>query len=171
MNDAKEGSEVDLQKRGARHEPNINLHRDQADALFLKPFHGEEFFFSNVLMKVYQVPMLFFTSSEFPEKESESTFIVLVFEKIVRKRRIAHSKPDKDRIKAKAKLKRKNIKYNDDRVPIRESKMRRFCNYFMTIFNVRKLNPFVQFIKPNEYKELKVKVLREMEVAFKIVED
>ena len=66
-----------------------------------------------------------------------------MFEKIVRKRRVAASKPDKDRIKAKAKLKRKNIKYNDDRVPIRESKMRRFCNYFMTIFNVRKLNPFV----------------------------
>ena len=46
--------------------------------------------------------------------------------------------------------------------------MRRFCNYFMTIFNVRKLNPFVQFIKPSEYKELKVKVLKEMEVAFNI---
>ena len=56
-------------------------------------------------MKVYQVPMLFHTSSEFPENQSESTFIVLVFEKIVRKRRVAASKPDKDRIKAKAKLK------------------------------------------------------------------
>ena len=41
----------------------------------------------------------------------------------------------------------------------------------MTIFNVRKLNPFVQFIKPTEYKELKVKVLKEMEVAFKIVDE
>ena len=86
--------------------------------------------------------MLFYTSSEFPEKPDEATYIILVFEKTIRKRRIARNK-DKERLKTKQKLKRKNIKFNDEKVPIRESKMRRFCNYFMTIFNVRKLNPFV----------------------------
>jgi hypothetical protein len=41
---------------------------------------------------------------------------------------------------------------------IRESKMRRFCNYWMIIFNVRSLKPFSQFIKAEEYKALKLKI-------------
>ena len=45
--------------------------------------------------------------------------------------------------------------------------MRRFCNYFLTLFNVRKLNPFVQFIKPQQVRELKAKVMLEMDNYFK----
>ena len=67
-------------------------------------------------MKVYQIPMLYYTSSEFPERPEEATYIVLIFEKSVRKRRIAKSKTDKEKIKMKAKLKRKNAKFNDDKV-------------------------------------------------------
>ena len=49
--------------------------------------------------------------------------------------------------------------------------MRRFCNYFLTLYNVRKLNPFVQFIKPQQVKELKTKVMLEMDLYFKTVND
>ena len=28
----------------------------------------------------------------------------------------------------------------------RDSKMRRFCNYFVTLFNQKKINPFTQFV-------------------------
>ena len=41
---------------------------------------------------------------------------------------------------------------------IRESKMRRFCNFWMILFNVRNLKPFAQFIKPEEFKELKLRI-------------
>lgn len=41
---------------------------------------------------------------------------------------------------------------------IRESKMRRFCNYWMILFNVRSLKPFTQFIKLDEYRQLKLVV-------------
>ena len=29
------------------------------------PLHGKEFFFSNVMVKIYQIPMLFIATSEF----------------------------------------------------------------------------------------------------------
>ena len=53
------------------------------------PLHGAEFFFSNVMIKVYQIPMMFMTSSEFMDKPEEGTFIVLVFEKTIKKRMYA----------------------------------------------------------------------------------
>ena len=63
--------------------------------------------------------------------------------------------------------KKTGIRFADENVQIRESKMRRFCNYFLTLFNVRKLNPFVQFIKPQQVKELKEKVMIEMDAYFR----
>jgi hypothetical protein len=55
----------------------------------LKPKNGNEFFFSNVLIKVYQIPMLFTRSSEEIENPEECSFIVLIFEKSTRKRTFA----------------------------------------------------------------------------------
>ena len=41
---------------------------------------------------------------------------------------------------------------------IRESKMRRFCNFWLILFNVRNLKPFSQFIKVDDMKELKMRI-------------
>ena len=41
--------------------------------------------------------------------------------------------------------------------------MRRFCNYFVTLFNQKKLNPFTQFIEHETLTQLKDKVKRSME--------
>ena len=79
--------QVDLQKRGVRQEPPKNDRGEMQE-----PIHGQEFFFSNVMMKIYQIPMLFMTSSEFLEKEHEGTFIVMIFERTIKKRQPAYSK-------------------------------------------------------------------------------
>ena len=55
----------------------------------MAPANGHEFFFSNVMVKVYQVPVLFHRSSEETESQDEGTFIVLIFEKLTRKRTYA----------------------------------------------------------------------------------
>ena len=44
----------------------------------------------------------------------------------------------------------------------RDSKMRRFCNYFLTLFNQKKLNPFTQFINTATLKRVKFKVRQKM---------
>lgn len=51
--------------------------------------NGLEFFFSNVMLKCYQVPVLFTSSSDEPTNDQEGTFIVMFFEKSVRKRTFA----------------------------------------------------------------------------------
>ena len=58
-----------------------------------KPLHGDEYFFSNIMVKVYQIPMLFMNSSEQGSVDQEGTFIVLVYEKIIKKR-VAKAKND-----------------------------------------------------------------------------
>lgn len=55
------------------------------------PNNGREFFFSNVLMKVYQVPVMFLRNSEEDYSDNESSFIVLFYEKAMRKRTWAKS--------------------------------------------------------------------------------
>ena len=50
---------------------------------------------------------------------------------------------------------------------IRESKMRRFCNYWMILFNVRSLKPFTQFIKVEEFKELKLVITAQVNELLK----
>lgn len=55
----------------------------------MSPQNGMEFFFSNILVKVYQVPMLLTRSSEETENKQEGAFVVLIYEKQTRKRSYA----------------------------------------------------------------------------------
>lgn len=48
-------------------------------------------------------------------------------------------------------------------MPQRDSKMRRFCNYFVTLFNQKKINPLSQFISQPKLKELKQLVRNKMD--------
>lgn len=41
---------------------------------------------------------------------------------------------------------------------IRDSKMRRFCNYFVTLYNQKKIMPFTQFVGQQDLDALKSKV-------------
>ena len=121
-----------------------------------KPEHGDEFFFANVMIKVYQIPILFSNSSEFGCYPSEGAFIIMVYEKVVKKRQAKNSKEKKvkDIIKCRERgLPRHAL--GNGHLMIRESKMRRFCNFWLILFNVRSLKPFAQFIKQDEFKELK----------------
>ena len=110
--------------------------------------NGLEFFFSNVMLKCYQVPVLFTQSSEDPQTNTEQvgTFIVMFFEKAVRKRTYAKTPTQKTRIKKAIDQKRNydssRGRVLEDSLLHRESKMRRFCNYFVTLFHQKKLNPF-----------------------------
>ena len=85
--------------------------------------------------------MLFGESSEFGQGASFGTFIVMIYEKSVRKRQAKAA--DEKGIKAIASL-RKNGKrrHASSHLAIRESKMRRFCNFWLILFNVRSLKPF-----------------------------
>ena len=90
MRDNKDDS-VDLHKRGMRHEPftvcaHMESGRRPLNFEVKEPMHGKEYFFSNVMVKVYQLPMLFGQSSEFGVNDHEGTFIVLVYEKVIKKR-------------------------------------------------------------------------------------
>ena len=46
----------------------------------------------------------------------------------------------------------------------RDSKMRRFCNYFVTLFNQKKINPFTQFIQQAKLKSVKATVREKMDL-------
>ena len=81
------GSKIDLHKRGRKTQSTAQ--NDQRDSEALVPQNGHEFFFSNVMLKIYQTPVLFHRSSEEIESSEEGTFIVLVFEKLTRKRTFA----------------------------------------------------------------------------------
>jgi hypothetical protein len=56
-----------------------------------EPENGTEFFFSNVMVKVVQTPVLFTISSECPRNNYNGAFLVLIFEKLTRKRTYARS--------------------------------------------------------------------------------
>lgn len=49
-------------------------------------------------------------------------------------------------------------KYEEELVFHRDSKMRRFCNYFVTLYNQRKICPFTQFVSQTDLDSLKDKV-------------
>lgn len=55
-----------------------------------EPQYGQEYFFSNVLVKVLQTPILFMRESE-ADCKSEGSFLVLTFEKLMKKRGCAKS--------------------------------------------------------------------------------
>jgi hypothetical protein len=57
-----------------------------------KPNQGTEFFFSSIMIKVLQIPALFTTSSECPRSAHNGAFIILIFEKSLKKRTYARSK-------------------------------------------------------------------------------
>jgi hypothetical protein len=56
-----------------------------------QPNNGRELFFSNVLMKIYQTPSVFHRNSEEDIDDNLSSFIVLFYEKNMRKRTFAKS--------------------------------------------------------------------------------
>ena len=94
------------------------------------------------MCKVYQIPMLFGESSEFGQGSSFGTFIVMIYEKMVKKRQA--KAPEKDlRVKNIASMRKNGKKRHAwSHLAIRESKMRRFCNFWLILFNVRSLKPF-----------------------------
>ena len=84
------GNRIDLHKRGRKTQPqNFENQNRDPDRMSIEPENGHEFFFSNVMLKIYQVPVLFHRSSEESESQEEGTFIVLIFEKQTRKRTYA----------------------------------------------------------------------------------
>ena len=83
----------------------------------------------------------------------------MVYEKVVKKRQAKGAK--EKRIRAIENCRNKGIQRyatGDGHLMIRESKMRRFCNFWLILFNVRSLKPFAQFIKQDEFKELKLRI-------------
>lgn len=141
------------------------------------PNNGREFFFSNILIKIYQVPVLFLANSEEANSEDsaktfsnhESSFIVLFYEKNMRKRTFAKNANQKQKLIRLRELKQicESMKNKpmilEELMPNRDSKMRRFCNYFLTLFNQKKLNPFTQFVQSKTLKGVKLNVRLKMQ--------
>jgi len=149
--DSQLGEAVDLHKRGrkAHGAPPQPLQASE-------PQNGHEFFFSNVMVKIYQLPMLFSRSSEEQESVEEGCFMVLIFEKQTRKRSFAKTQSQLVRLTKQEELKKqKGVRYFEELLYQRDSKMRRFCNYFVTLFNQKKINPFTQFVGQAKLKEVK----------------
>lgn len=48
--------------------------------------NGREFFFSNLLIKIYQIPPIFIISSKADYSDNEGSFIVLFYERTIRAR-------------------------------------------------------------------------------------
>ena len=55
-----------------------------------EPINGLEFFFAHHLVRIQQVPILFYESSEFEQKTKphEGCFLVMIYEKIINKRQV-----------------------------------------------------------------------------------
>jgi predicted ABC-class ATPase len=90
----------------------------------------------------------------------------MFFEKQVRKRTYAKTSVQKQRIKKVSEQKRTSDSMRgrvfEESLFHRESKMRRFCNYFVTLFHQKKLNPFSQFVSAQVLKDIKQKVRDKM---------
>ena len=101
--------------------------------------------------------MLFSESSEFGNNNYSGCFLVLIFEKTVKKRQ---AKPAMNKKVRTAENLRKQGKkrHATEYLVIRESKMRRFCNFWLILFNLQTIRPFSQFIKAEEFKQLKLKI-------------
>jgi hypothetical protein len=132
------------------------------------PNNGRELFFSNILMKIYQVPVMFTANSEEEYSSDQSTFIILFYEKSMRKRTWAKSQNQRIRLSRAEEVKKlclskKIPRILEDLLPNRDSKMRRFCNYFLTLFNQKKLNPFTQFVNTTTLKNVKSNVRKKMQ--------
>lgn len=42
---------------------------------------------------------------------------------------------------------------------LRDAKMRRFCNYIITLFDIEHLEPFLQFMKQEEVEDIKTQII------------
>lgn len=112
--------------------------------------NGREFFFQNVCIKVQQVPNMFIDDSQNQPEDSHS-FIVMVLEKQSRKRQT--SKTDFHQIrmaKLKQEKKFKGFGHEQTQLKIREKKMGRYSNYFLSLFDLERIVPFNQMVKPKE---------------------
>jgi hypothetical protein len=68
------------------------------------------------------------------------------------------------RLQKQAELKKtKGIRIFEELLQQRDSKMRRFCNYFVTLFNQKKINPLSQFVNMTKLKEIKQMVRNKMD--------
>lgn len=135
----------------------LNIGKKGKAKRIFKPRHGNEYFFSNVMVKVQQISRLFLDPSDQLMPET-SSFIVLVFEKTTRKRSTAKSETQHQRLKKINILKRdepNNQRFEDLQWLLRDAKMRRFCNYFLTLYDVKNLEPFFQFMKQKEIEDIK----------------
>jgi len=112
---------------------------------------------------------MFIRSSEDEFNDQEASFIVLFYEKSMRKRTFAKSVVHKQRIDRKKIVEEFCIRQPnfprmlEELMPNRDSKMRRFCNYFLTLFNQKKLNPFTQFVHSGTLKKVKLNVRLKMQ--------
>ena len=91
------GARIDLHKRGRKTQQVPG--QSDPDRSSFEPQNGHEFFFSNVMVKIYQVPVLFHRSSDESESQEEGTFMVLIFEKQTRKRTFAKTNTQFIRLK------------------------------------------------------------------------
>ena len=91
--------------------------------------------------------------------------MVLIFEKQTRKRTFAKTPTQFQRLKRVNDQKKMGEKrFVEELLLHRDSKMRRFCNYFVTLFNQKKINPFTQFIQQTKLKEVKARVRDKMDM-------
>ena len=143
----------------------------------IQPKNGTEFFYHSLMLKVIQIPALFVDSSEFSVKSHEGTFLILIYEKTVTertpKRRPFKPKDGesmKERQKRQLNLKKQAEEENIDRwrrYALRDSKMRRFTNYWLAMFDIKHLKPFTQLIKDDQFKELKLEVMNQIDTYLK----
>ncbi len=110
-----------------------------------------------MMIRIYQVPICFYDSSEFEQKDHQGSFIVLIFEKIISKREHVPKKLDfvsanENREKRQLKLynelqtaKKKRLlksRHAFADIDLRESKVLRYANFWRSLFDVKKLQPF-----------------------------
>ena len=79
------------------------------------PVQGKEYFFSNHMVKVYQIPNFFVQSSEFIKTSEQGCFLVHIYEKKCVKRKTAMKEKEIDRLELNYKLKQfKRMRYCED---------------------------------------------------------
>ena len=147
---------IDLAKRGNRDLPGQSGGDKKKKSKFAHPLYGREFFFASNLVKVQQVSKLFMESSE-DENPETVCFVVLVFEKNSRKRQVSKTDAHQYRLRRNAQMRRDNMngaRYEESQLGMREGKMRRFCNYFLTLYDTKHLAPFAQFMKTEEVADV-----------------
>ena len=125
---------------------------------------------------------MFQESSEFDEKASDGCFMVMIYEKMVKKRTLVPLRLNFrtidgltnaqnyilkcfNRLRVIKEKRHIKSRHAFEFIKERESKLLRFRNFWVELFNVKSLKPFTQLIKPQEYKEHRLRVtskLREL---------